>query len=66
MNTLEAIKRQGYADGLMGVKPPRQVWLGSDAFSRAYTDAWMAGSLAATAPEVAPAPAPASIVARFV
>lgn len=66
MNTLEATKRQAYADGLAGVKPPMQVWIGSDAFSRAYAEAWMAGALAATAPTIRPSsPAQASVTARF-
>lgn len=67
MNELEAVKRQAYADGLQGVKPPRQVWLGSDAFSRTYAEAWMAGALAATAPTTQPSSplSQGTITARF-
>jgi hypothetical protein len=64
--TLEAVRREAYAHGLMGVKPPRQTWLSSDAFSRAYAEGWMEGALAATAPTIpTSSPSPQTIIARF-
>jgi hypothetical protein len=67
MDTLESVKRQGYADGLQGVKVPRQLWLSSDAFSSAYVEAWTAGALAATAPAItAVSLSQPSISARFI
>lgn len=68
MDTLEAIRRQAYADGLSGVTPSIQMWRSSDEFSRVYLEEWMAGSLAAMDAEVriGVADSPSrSIVARF-
>ena len=60
------VRREAYAHGLFGVKPPRQIWLGSDAFSRAYVEAWMEGALAATAPITPPSSlSQGTITARF-
>ena len=64
-DTLEAVRRQAYADGLGGKRLPRQVWTASDAFSRAYAESWLAGALAATAPITQPQLSPAAITARF-
>jgi len=67
MDTLESVKRQACLDGLRGVNRPRQVWIGSDAFSRTYAEAWMGGALAATAPITLPSPTlnVGTISARF-
>lgn len=66
MDALETVRRQGYADGLAGAKVTRQMWLASDAFSRAYVEAWMEGALAATAPTIPPSsPSQTTVTARF-
>ena len=64
MDTLEALRAEAYAAGLAGKPVPRQLWLDTSDFGRAYQESWLAGALAATAPPATEAPAPATIVAR--